>query len=498
MITCPEKLGGEKPVLQLIAVNGVAKARKIVAISGASMNRLFLAFAALSFSTQLFAGTLFPSESDIEKWAYHYYQHQNIDLVPDVVFYFTQRREQPYDDHHFVTGFLAGTFRANPGKVSWLLQKLNDLPDKKFDSVILALWAANLPESRQMVTALVNSRPASGISLNNLPIQPKTTREFIFTGLSCGFHAATGDRTVGPTCWRDLSGLGDISDSGYVQAHHIFAARNSAYVNKILSMPASETSRYLFIYSSLQLLNLDAERKQLGLYMERIRLQKMIGLPPTPVKTVADAITLVQREPKLLDELEVKAFEKTSVVRFASDNETSNHIRNENERWKNEDRYQYKFRGDSIWDYKNGYSLSVLLVVRNTGATSIRQASAVQFFLGQGKEKKPLSLDCDFTDGGVKPGESAVVECGDPGHNHPNGRRSSIEELRAAIKYMKSKSLPLVLHVVPKGRDFFPELDGDPGLSRSYADALGEIKKTNCVQRGSCSEALANAVSQGK
>lgn len=455
-----------------------------------------MAIAALLFSAPIVAGTAFPSESDVEKWVYHYYQHPNIDLVPDVVRHFSQRPEQPYEDHLFVAGFLAGIFRTNPGKVSWLLQELDDLPDKNFDSIIWGLWMANLPESQVLVSALVKSRPASGINLRNLPKQPKTIREFIFTGATCGLHAATGERDVGPTCWRDRLELGNMSEFGYVREHHIFAIRDSAYVNALLSAPASKTSRYPLIYSAMRLLNLDVEARQLGLYMERIKFQKLLGLARTPVKTVADAIALVQRDPNMLDELEEKAFQKAIVVRFASDNETSKHILDQLAQWKDEERYKY--RGDSIWDYKNGRSLSVLLFVRNTGDAGIGRYTAVKFLLKQRDEKKALSLDCRFTDGDVGPGMSVVVECEDPGNNHENGRRSTVEELRAGIKYMKGEKLPLALQVVSRRRDYFPGLDGGPGIGRSYAEALVEIKTANCVQRGSCSKALAKAVIQGK
>ncbi len=280
-----------------------------------------LALLALLVGGQAWAGTRPPTETDVERWIFRYHQHPDIHLVPDAVRHLQQA--QDHRDRHaaFVRGFLAGIFRKYPDKAPWLLDQLSTLPDERFSAVIMGLWLARLPDSATLVSSLIKSR-RSGLVYRNLPKQPETWRDFIFTPLACGVFAATGVAELGPDCWKEpLDGLTprdaeSISPFGYVELHGIRATRNGPYVKKLLESSINDATRFDFVYASLQLLGL----KEIGLiddYLDLRNLERLMGLPVSQVGTFGDALALIERDPHAPYDLRAKRRAKGATDRTA-------------------------------------------------------------------------------------------------------------------------------------------------------------------------------------
>lgn len=106
-------------------------------------------------------GAEFNSQEEFGKWLTYYYQKPEPEKIIPAVRYMSENgfldngKSSPP-----IFGFIAGVFRENQGKVEIWVNSLNSLDDTSYSVVVLGLWYANLPESKERVYAMLEKRPS--------------------------------------------------------------------------------------------------------------------------------------------------------------------------------------------------------------------------------------------------------------------------------------------------------------------------------------------------
>lgn len=104
------------------------------------------------------ADEIFTSQEDLSVWLTFYYLNPDPEKIPAAVLYMSetglldqQNKISP------IFGFLAGAFQDNPNKVSIWINELESIKPDHFSVVVLGLWYAKLPNSREMVYEILDS-----------------------------------------------------------------------------------------------------------------------------------------------------------------------------------------------------------------------------------------------------------------------------------------------------------------------------------------------------
>jgi hypothetical protein len=121
------------------------------------------------FSEVVSSETEFKSEEEFSKWLTYYYLDPEPENVVEAVRYMS---ESGYLDNGKayppIFGFLAGVFKKNPSKVSSWVNNLSSLNNSSYGVVVLGLWYANLPNSKERVHAILEKRPVLKEQFNYL------------------------------------------------------------------------------------------------------------------------------------------------------------------------------------------------------------------------------------------------------------------------------------------------------------------------------------------
>jgi len=130
------------------------------------------------FSGLVSSETEFKSQEEFGKWLTYYYLNPEPANIVQAVRYMSEsgflENEQSYPP---IFGFLAGVFKSNPSKVSSWVNDLSSLKDSSYGVVVLGLWYANLPDSKERVYAVLEKRPVLKKQFN-----------FLYQGSSMGIH----------------------------------------------------------------------------------------------------------------------------------------------------------------------------------------------------------------------------------------------------------------------------------------------------------------------
>lgn len=100
------------------------------------------------------------SQEELGSWLTYYYQHPEPAKIPDLIEHASQagwldkRNSMPP-----LFGFLAGGFKDNPEQVSAWVDRLSALKTSHLGVVVLGLWYADLPDSKQRAYALLEQHP---------------------------------------------------------------------------------------------------------------------------------------------------------------------------------------------------------------------------------------------------------------------------------------------------------------------------------------------------
>ena len=106
------------------------------------------------------ADAMFQSIEDAAHWFTFYYKNPEPAKIPPAIKYMSDARL--LDDNSAIPpifGFLAGTFRNNPEKVSAWVEELSSLREPHLSVVLFGLWYADLPDSRKHVYAILDVHP---------------------------------------------------------------------------------------------------------------------------------------------------------------------------------------------------------------------------------------------------------------------------------------------------------------------------------------------------
>jgi hypothetical protein len=119
----------------------------------------FLSLFLIFVSGSVFASS-FKSQEEIANWVTYYYVKPEPERVVDAVKYLGEAKLLKSGSMPSLFGFLAGVFRSNPQKVNAWVDQLSTLADEEFSSVLMGLWYADLPFSKEKIKAAVAQRPA--------------------------------------------------------------------------------------------------------------------------------------------------------------------------------------------------------------------------------------------------------------------------------------------------------------------------------------------------
>lgn len=106
------------------------------------------------------AGSRFQSQKEVSQWLTFYYQKPEPDRLSDFITYMsmTGALDNP-NTLPPIFGFLSGTFRNNPNRVSSWVNQLSYLKEQHLGVVVLGLWYAALPNSQKMAYAIIEKHP---------------------------------------------------------------------------------------------------------------------------------------------------------------------------------------------------------------------------------------------------------------------------------------------------------------------------------------------------
>lgn len=97
---------------------------------------------------------------DLSRWFTYYYIRPEPASVPEAIV--TMSRAGWLESESSlppIFGFLAGVFRKNPEKIPTWIKRMERMKKEDFIVVILGLWYANLPDSKERVYALLEHYP---------------------------------------------------------------------------------------------------------------------------------------------------------------------------------------------------------------------------------------------------------------------------------------------------------------------------------------------------
>lgn len=121
------------------------------------------------FSGVVSSETEFKSQTEFSKWLTYYYLNPEPENIVQAVRYMSNSglldNGKAYPP---IVGFLAGVFKKNPSKVSSWVNNLSSLSNSSYGVVVLGLWYANLPDSKERVYSLLEKRPALKAQFNYL------------------------------------------------------------------------------------------------------------------------------------------------------------------------------------------------------------------------------------------------------------------------------------------------------------------------------------------
>jgi hypothetical protein len=102
----------------------------------------------------------FNSTEQVSAWMTGYYRNPEPSRIPGAVVYMS--RGGLLDNRNAVApvfGFLSGVFWQNPERVSGWVKQMESLPDRHLGVVVLGLWYAEQPDSRERTYALLERHP---------------------------------------------------------------------------------------------------------------------------------------------------------------------------------------------------------------------------------------------------------------------------------------------------------------------------------------------------
>ncbi|MCU7933190.1 MAG: hypothetical protein KZQ90_20545 [Candidatus Thiodiazotropha sp. (ex Codakia rugifera)] len=112
------------------------------------------------FSGLVSSETEFKSQEEFSQWLTYYYLDPEPKNIVQAVRYMSERgfldNGKTYPP---IFGFLAGVFKENPSNVNSRVNNLSSLKDSSYGVVVLGLWYANLPNSKERVYAILEKRP---------------------------------------------------------------------------------------------------------------------------------------------------------------------------------------------------------------------------------------------------------------------------------------------------------------------------------------------------
>ena len=183
------------------------------------MRRLLLLMLWFVAVAPAMAGPTFQSDEEFSRWLTFYYMNPEPNRVPDAIKYMSKSGVLDNDKAISpIFGFLSGTFRNNPDKVSSWVNQVSSLKEPHLGVVVLGLWYADLPESKKAAYAVLEKHPK---------LKPKF--EFLYKGVPMtveqipleqgpwvldalwGKFMATGDgalveRIISTLPWIDIKG----------------------------------------------------------------------------------------------------------------------------------------------------------------------------------------------------------------------------------------------------------------------------------------------------
>lgn len=121
------------------------------------------------FYWPLGASAEFNSQEGFNKWLTYYYQNPTPEMIVPAVRYMSDNGF--FDNENAsppIFGFIAGVFRDNQDKLDSWLTDFKSLDDTAYGVVVLGLWYANIPDSKERVYTMLEGRPALKELLNFL------------------------------------------------------------------------------------------------------------------------------------------------------------------------------------------------------------------------------------------------------------------------------------------------------------------------------------------
>lgn len=111
------------------------------------------------FLEPVYAEVKFNSQAEFNNWFSNYYQHPAVEKIVPAICYIDEHNM--LDKNHIspIFGFLAGVFKEEPTKVDQIVAELNELDDDSYLVVILGVWYASIPDSKDRVYAMLEGRP---------------------------------------------------------------------------------------------------------------------------------------------------------------------------------------------------------------------------------------------------------------------------------------------------------------------------------------------------
>ena len=116
-----------------------------------------LLFSQFSFT----AHAAFESDEEISNWTTYYYQNPTPTKTPEFIEYLS--KSGIFDNQNSITpimGFLSGVFKNNPDQITPTLDKITKTNKSHIGVVVLGIWYANLPESKEIVYGILENNPA--------------------------------------------------------------------------------------------------------------------------------------------------------------------------------------------------------------------------------------------------------------------------------------------------------------------------------------------------
>lgn len=184
--------------------------------------RLVIAWLCLCLSAGAAAQGGFGSQKEFSRWVAFYYRSPEPERIAEAIRYMSA--SGILDREHAVApmfGFLSGVFRDHPDRVTDWVVREGAVEDRHLGVLVLAVWYARLPQSREIAGALLARRPELEATMGFVHTQPPATVERIpiergpwVLDALWGKFMATGDsapveRIIGVLPWAEAEGDAD-------------------------------------------------------------------------------------------------------------------------------------------------------------------------------------------------------------------------------------------------------------------------------------------------